>query len=143
MVRFLLVLSVKETLCDVYIVRQESDVAGVKAISENTSILFVCPPKFYISIVFVFSKDHCKSQEKLETMLRTAKFGGTNKEYYGIFRSGLLNSLVSDTNNCNCRSRVPLFTSGLSKSSFNTGADWDPGFCMKPPPGKSIFHLFS
>ena len=65
MVRFLLVLSVKETLCDVYIVRQESDVAGVKAISENTRILFVCTPKFYISIVFVFSKDHCKSQEKL------------------------------------------------------------------------------
>ena len=26
-------------------------------------------PKFYISIVFVFSRDHCKSQEKLETML--------------------------------------------------------------------------
>lgn len=85
MVRFLLVLSVKETLCDVYIVRQESDVAGV------------------------------------------------------------LNSLVSDpdTNNRNWRSGAPLFTSGLSKSSFNTGADWDPGFCMKPPPGKSIFHLFS
>ena len=37
-----------------------------------------------MSIVFVFSWDHCKSQEKLE-----AKFGGTSKEYYGIFRSGL------------------------------------------------------
>ena len=39
------------------------------ASSENTIILFVCPPKFCISIVFVFSRDHCKSQEKLETML--------------------------------------------------------------------------
>ena len=29
----------------------------------------VCPPKFCISIVFVFSWDRCKSQEKLETML--------------------------------------------------------------------------
>ena len=36
---------------------------------ENTIILFVGPPKFCISIVFVFSWDHCKSQEKLETML--------------------------------------------------------------------------
>ena len=27
------------------------------------------PPEFCISIVFVFSWDHCKSQEKLETML--------------------------------------------------------------------------
>ena len=50
--------------------------------------LFV-PPKFCISIVFVFSWDHCKSQEKLETMLML-NFGGTNKKYYGIFRSGLL-----------------------------------------------------
>ena len=31
--------------------------------------LFICPSKFCISIVFVFSWDHCKSQEKLETML--------------------------------------------------------------------------
>ena len=28
-------------------------------ISENTIMLFACPPKFYISIVFVFSRDHC------------------------------------------------------------------------------------
>ena len=41
-----------------------------KATSENTIILFVCPPKCCISIVFVFSWDHCKSQEKLETMLK-------------------------------------------------------------------------
>ena len=42
-------------------------------------------PKFCISIVFVFSWDHCKSQEKLETMLMQ-----NDKEYYGIFWSGLL-----------------------------------------------------
>ena len=30
---------------------------------------FVCPSKFCISIVFVFSSDHCKSQEKTKTML--------------------------------------------------------------------------
>ena len=34
-----------------------------------TIILFVCSPKFCISIVFVFSFDHFKSQETLETML--------------------------------------------------------------------------
>ena len=35
-------------------------------------------PKFYLSIVFVFSRDHCKSQEKLETMLMQ-NFGGQSK----------------------------------------------------------------
>ena len=47
------------------------------------------PPNFAVSIVFVFSWDHCKFQGKLETMLMQ-KFWGTNNEYYGIFRSGLL-----------------------------------------------------
>ena len=37
---------------------------------------------------FVFSWDHCKSQEKLETMLMQNLGGQT--EYYGIFWSGLL-----------------------------------------------------
>ena len=46
--------------------------------SENTIILFACPPKFYISIVFVFSRHHCKAQEKLETMLMQ-NFGGQTK----------------------------------------------------------------
>ena len=49
-----------------------------EAISENTIILFVCSPKFCISIVFVFSWDHCESQEKLETMLMQS-FGGQTK----------------------------------------------------------------
>ena len=35
-------------------------------------------PKFCISIVFVFSWDHCKSQEKLETMLMQ-NLGGQTK----------------------------------------------------------------
>ena len=48
------------------------------AIPENTIILFVCPPKFCISIVFVLSWDHCKSQEKLETMLMQ-NLGGQTK----------------------------------------------------------------
>ena len=49
-------------------------------------------PKICISIVFVFSWDNCKSQEILETML-LQNLGGTNKEYYGICQSGLLDSL--------------------------------------------------
>ena len=44
----------------------------------NTIILFVYPPKFCISIVFVFSWGHCKSQEKLETMLMQ-NLGGQTK----------------------------------------------------------------
>ena len=47
-------------------------------LSENTIILFVCPPKFCKSIAFVFSWDHCKSQEKLETMLMQ-NLGGQTK----------------------------------------------------------------
>ena len=41
-------------------------------------ILFVCPPKFCISIVFVFSWDRCNSREKLETMLMQ-NLGGQTK----------------------------------------------------------------
>ena len=59
----------------------------------DTIILFLCPPKFCISILFVFSWGHCKSQEKLENNAY-AKFEGTNKEYYGIFRSDLLAAIV-------------------------------------------------
>ena len=45
---------------------------------KNTIILFVCSPKFCISIVFIFSWDRCKSQETLETMLMQ-NFGGQTK----------------------------------------------------------------
>ena len=38
---------------------------------------------------FILSWDHSKSQEKMETMFME-NFGGTNKEYYGIFASCLL-----------------------------------------------------
>ena len=41
-------------------------------------MLFVCPPKFCVRIVFVFSCDHCNSQEKLETMLMQ-NLGGQTK----------------------------------------------------------------
>ena len=44
----------------------------------------------------MFSWDHCNSQDKLETMLMR-NLGGTNKEYYGIFRGGLLHFLRSLT----------------------------------------------
>ena len=41
-------------------------------------MLFVCPPKFCIRIAFIFSWDHWKSQEKLETMLMQ-NLGGQTK----------------------------------------------------------------
>ena len=46
-------------------------------------MLFVCHPKFCISIVFSFSWSHFNSREKLQTMLMQ-NFGVTNKEYYGM-----------------------------------------------------------
>ena len=53
---------------------------GVRqATLENTIILFACPPKFCISIVFVFSWDYCKSKEKLETMLMQNLVGQTKR----------------------------------------------------------------
>ena len=49
--------------------------------------LFI-PPKFCIlSVVSSFSLDHYKSQEIIKTMLMQ-NFGGTNKEYHGIFDIG-------------------------------------------------------
>ena len=47
------------------------------------------PPKFCISIVFILSWDLQLSQERLDTM-PMQNVGGTNKECYGIFESGLL-----------------------------------------------------
>ena len=46
-------------------------------------MLFVCHPKFCISIVFSFSWGFVNSQEKLKTMLMQ-NFGVTNKEHYGM-----------------------------------------------------------
>ena len=54
----------------------------------HNTLCFILP-KFCISIAFIFSWDHSKSQEKTETMFMQ-NFGGTNKEYFGIFESGLL-----------------------------------------------------
>ena len=65
-----------------------------KAFGSKTSLSKIpwyslfAPSKFYISVAFIFSWDHNKSQEKMETML-LQNFGGTNKEYYGIFWSDL------------------------------------------------------
>ena len=36
---------------------------------QNTILLlFVCPPISFIGIALIFSRDHCKSQGKMETM---------------------------------------------------------------------------
>ena len=66
----------------------EKEKALLRATFKNTIILLFVPPKFCISIAFIFSWDHSKSQEKMETMF-IQNFGGTNKEYYLIFESGL------------------------------------------------------
>ena len=50
-------------------------------------ILFVCPSKILQKHCFIFSWYLQWSQEKLETMLMQS-FGGTNKDYYGVFDSG-------------------------------------------------------
>ena len=43
---------------------------------ENTIISFLCPPEFCITIVFSFSLDDSKSQEKLKTMVLQFFFEG-------------------------------------------------------------------
>ena len=65
-------------------------------------MFFVCPSKFCISIVSSFSRYLQWSQEKTKTMLMQ-NLGGTNKEYYGIFRTGLLGSLNKDDGNDKAR----------------------------------------
>ena len=46
-------------------------------------MLFLCHPKFCISIVFSFSWGHFNSQEKVKTM-PMQNFRVTNKEHYGM-----------------------------------------------------------
>lgn len=48
-----------------------------KATLKNTVILFVCPPKYFICIVFIFSWNHCKSRGKMETMFTQNFWGQT------------------------------------------------------------------
>ena len=68
---------------------------------ENTIILSVCSLKFCIlSIVFVFSWDRCKSQEKLETMLMQ-NLGGQTKSIM-VFSEV---AYYSFSNGCTC----PIF----------------------------------
>ena len=47
---------------------------------ENTIISFLSPPKFCITIVFSFSWDDSKSQEKLKTMVMQICLGGGGGE---------------------------------------------------------------
>ena len=64
----------------------------LQKIPQHTIMLFVCHPKYCISIVFSFSWGHFNSQEKLKTKLMQ-HFGVTNKEHYGMlwyFWSGQL-----------------------------------------------------
>ena len=46
-----------------------------------------CSELFKKQLLFYVRVDHCKSQVKMKRML-TQNFGGTNKEYYGIFDTG-------------------------------------------------------
>ena len=67
-------------------------------------MLFVCLPKFCISIVLSFSWGFFNSQEKLKTMLMQ-NFGVTNKEHYGMLWYFLEWSIVTGLF-CN-RAQVP------------------------------------
>ena len=50
---------------------------GNRPLSKNTTTLFVCLPKFYISIVFIFSWHQSKYPEKTETMFMQTFRGKT------------------------------------------------------------------
>ena len=52
---------------------------------KNTIILIVVPPKFWISIVFNFSRDLQSPQEKLKTKVRQ-NFGGATKSIMVFLR---------------------------------------------------------
>ena len=64
-------------------------------------MLFVCHPKFSISIVFSFSWGHFNSQEKLKTKLMQ-NFGVTNKEHYGMLWYFWSGQLYKRTNPFKC-----------------------------------------
>ena len=60
----------------------QSEFTALANIKKYEHRMIVC-----MSNVYSFSWDHCKTQEKIKTMLMQY-FGGTNKEYYGIFDTG-------------------------------------------------------
>jgi len=60
------------------LLRLRAFVSSLSASSENTIILFVCPPKFCISIVSRFSWELQWSEEKAKTMLMQ-NLGGQTK----------------------------------------------------------------
>ena len=60
------------------IFESDTTIMAVSCTFKNTITLFVFPPQFCISIVFIFPWDHCKSQEKVETMFMQ-NFGGKTK----------------------------------------------------------------
>ena len=55
----------------------------LQKIPQHNTTLFVCPPKFCMSVFFSFSWGHFYSQEKLKTMLMQI-LGVKNKEDYGL-----------------------------------------------------------
>ena len=62
-----------------------------RPLSKIPSYSLFVSPKSCVNIVSIFSWDLLWSQEKIKAML-LQHFGWTNKEYYGIFESGLLYS---------------------------------------------------
>ena len=73
-------------------------------------MLFVCRPKFCLSIVFSFPWGHFNCQEKLKTMLMQ-NFGMTNKEHYGMLWYFLESSIVN--------SEIRLAKQAYYQNSFN------------------------
>ena len=72
---------------------------GNRPLSKNTTTLFVCLPKFYISIVFIFSWHHSKYPEKMETMFMQ-NFGGKTKSVMAFLKVAYwtLNLAISTEN---------------------------------------------
>ena len=72
---------------------------GNRPLSKNTTTLFVCLPKFYISIVFIFSWHYSKNPEKMETMLMQ-NFEGKTKSIIVFLKVGYwtLNLEISTEN---------------------------------------------
>ena len=76
---------------------------------KNTIIHLFVPPKCCISIVFSLFWDHSKSQERINTILMQ-NFGGTNREYYGIFESGLFDVFLCSFSAVESPPRDPQIT---------------------------------
>ena len=97
---------------------------------KNTIILCLSLQKFSINILSIFSWNLLCSREKIKAV---QNFGGTNKEYYGFFESGLLLSITTPVSS----KSTTWLTKQVTRSSASLNSTWL-GMVSSPPSSRTL-----